>query len=1018
MTGGTRGASAASLTAASMSSGSASTTGPGPARAGGRVGARDQLGDAVGAVDLRHPLRERPEHPPVVDLLERLTLLLNGRHLADEQDHRRRVLERRVHADRRLRRAWPARDHANARPPGQLAVRLGHVRRARLVAAGDQAGSASRRGRRAARCSSRRERRTRPPCREPPAGRRATCRRARLTDGARSRRARAGALASRRRQGRRSESFASPPTPAAARARARTPSPRSPTPPRRPGRGRSRTTTRTGRTRATRPGCRSGCAPGAAPAAPGRDGCAGARRSRAESRRGRSAGATAPAGRSVSSHTSARPWTRAAPTSPRPADEAYVGAASVEGRALVWELTSRPAGRVAPPLRPGRLPARRCRVPAHASRPGAPGAPAGPYSTSTPRAPRTEYGPFEWWYETFPDPVFAAASETEPRWRSCACSSCRRSGRGSARIAYVDPADEEKPKLQRAHVYLRAPALSRHGGQLLADQLAVHGAELAFGVPGESYLARARRRSTTSPIRSSPAATRAAPPTWPRPTASSPGGRALLRHARARARRTPRRRPHRVPGLDADDPARRPGRARPGGARGVPGDRLPAHVRADGEVGRADRRRRPHPRVRRARLPRPRCAGRPGPGRARAARGHAGRRESTSPTRRRSSVVAAAARPRRDARGAARAARGGGAAVRARRRRRLDAEAARRHARASLEANELPVGARSAARTRSTTTRPATPATSASASTRRSPSASASADLLLVVGARLGEMTTCGYTLSTCRCRGRRWSTSMPAPRSSAASTRPRCRSSAGMAQFAAAVRDLRVEPRWARVDGRRRAPTTRRGSSTAAMPGAVDLGDVHRPPARAPARRRDRHQRRRQLRGLGRTASAAYRGFRPSSRRRAARWATACRRRSRRRPPRPSATVVCFAGDGDFLMTRAGARDRGAVRPADRRHRRRQRHVRDDPHAPGAALPGRVVGTELVNPDFARLRPRLRRARRDGRARPTISPTAFERALAAGGPALIELRIDPEAITPADDAERDRGRAALREQA
>ena len=24
-----------------------------------------------------------------------------------------------------------------------------------------------------------------------------------------------------------------------------------------------------------------------------------------------------------------------------------------------------------------------------------------------------EYGPFEWWYETGPDPVFAAASETE-----------------------------------------------------------------------------------------------------------------------------------------------------------------------------------------------------------------------------------------------------------------------------------------------------------------------------------------------------------------------------------------------------------------------------------------------------------------------------------------------------------------------------------------------------------------------------------------------------------------------------
>ena len=30
--------------------------------------------------------------------------------------------------------------------------------------------------------------------------------------------------------------------------------------------------------------------------------------------------------------------------------------------------------------------------------------------------------------------------------------------------------------------------MSRSGGQLLADQLVVHGADLAFGVPGESYI--------------------------------------------------------------------------------------------------------------------------------------------------------------------------------------------------------------------------------------------------------------------------------------------------------------------------------------------------------------------------------------------------------------------------------------------------------------------------------------------------------------------------------------------------
>ncbi len=122
-----------------MSSGSASTTGPGrPAHA--VVNARATiLGDAVGAVDLRDPLRHRPEHVPEVDLLERLALDLVGGHLADEQNQRRRVLERGVHADRRVRRARAARDDGDARPAGELAVGVGHVRRAGLVTARDQA---------------------------------------------------------------------------------------------------------------------------------------------------------------------------------------------------------------------------------------------------------------------------------------------------------------------------------------------------------------------------------------------------------------------------------------------------------------------------------------------------------------------------------------------------------------------------------------------------------------------------------------------------------------------------------------------------------------------------------------------------------------------------------------------------------------------------------------------------------------------------------------------------------------
>ena len=60
---------------------------------------------------------------------------------------------------------------------------------------------------------------------------------------------------------------------------------------------------------------------------------------------------------------------------------------------------------------------------------------------------------------------------------------------------------------------------------------------------------------------------------------------------------------------------------------------------------------------------------------------------------------------------------------------------------------------------------------------------------------------------------------------------------------------------------------------------------------------------------------------------------------------------------------------------------------------------PGRVYGTDLVNPDFAAL------ARAYGAHGETVNRTdefapAFERALASGRPALLHLRIDPQAIT------------------
>jgi quercetin dioxygenase-like cupin family protein len=133
-------------------------------------------------------------------------------------------------------------------------------------------------------------------------------------------------------------------------------------------------------------------------------------------------------------------------------DRAYVGAGRVEGRALRWELTDRPAGdrllrcdRVDFP--PGGVaylhthPGPGLRVLLH-----------GRIRIETQGASH-EYGPFEWWYETGPDPVFAAASETE-RTAFVRVLVLPVESEGKRTISYVDPADAEKPKLQSARVFL------------------------------------------------------------------------------------------------------------------------------------------------------------------------------------------------------------------------------------------------------------------------------------------------------------------------------------------------------------------------------------------------------------------------------------------------------------------------------------------------------------------------------------------------------------------------------------
>lgn len=108
--------------------------------------------------------------------------------------------------------------------------------------------------------------------------------------------------------------------------------------------------------------------------------------------------------------------------------------------------------------------------------------------------------------------------------------------------------------------------------------------------------------------------------------------------------------------------------------------------------------------------------------------------------------------------------------------------------------------------------------------------------------------------------------------------------------------------------------------------------------------------------------------------------------------------TVVCFSGDGDFLMN--GQELATAIQYGGKpiilvinnglygtiRMHQHRRH------------PGRVSGTELVNPDFAAY------ARSFGAFGETVTRTedfsaAFERARTSGKAAVLELQIDPESI-------------------
>ena len=216
-------------------------------------------------------------------------------------------------------------------------------------------------------------------------------------------------------------------------------------------------------------------------------------------------------------------------------------------------------------------------------------------------------------------------------------------------------------------------------------------------------------------------------------------------HARPRRDARGRRHPHRLPGLDAADPPDRPGRPRDDGPGGVPGDRLPPHVRADGEVGRADRRPRAgSPSSSRAPSTSPPPGG-PGPVVLALPGGHARR----GVRRRRREARRGHPRPSRS-----RGRRAGRERCSPARSGRSSSSAARRGA--SRRTTRSPPGAprarsrsppAGAGRTTSTTARDAYVGHLALGADPRLAQRVRDADVLLVIGDRLSEITTAGYTL-------------------------------------------------------------------------------------------------------------------------------------------------------------------------------------------------------------------------------------------------------------------------------
>jgi len=272
------------------------------------------------------------------------------------------------------------------------------------------------------------------------------------------------------------------------------------------------------------------------------------------------------------------------------------------------------------------------------------------------------------------------------------------------------------------------------------------------------------------------------------------------------------------------------------------------------------------------------------------------------------------------------------------------------------------------------------------------------ADVLLVVGARLGEMTTSGYTLLDSPVPRQKLVHVSPAAEELGRVFQPELGIVSAPVPFTHALGAIRIEnPAWKGTAEEARADfeswTTRKE-----IPGRVQMWDVvdylnkHAPDAiytngagnfatwlhrfhRYPVFRSQ----------LGPTSGAMGYGVPAAI---AAKIA------------RPERTVVCFSGDGDFLMcgqelATAVQYDAAVVIVIVNNGMYGTIRMHQEKN-----YPGRVSGTDLTNPHFAAF------ARSFGALGEIVEETAqfgpaFERIVASGKPGVIDIHLDPQAITP-----------------